>query len=273
MLLKHWKLSGILYVANLLFALLISFPIFQFLNDKLSHSLAIDKLEGRFDYTVFSDILNEYGVTADFLVNQSLVGGLLFLLLSVFLTGGVLTVLRSSAGNSRYGDLGFWAGAAKFYWRILGLTLMFLMLQGLIAFAFMNLFGLLTEGGLDRFYGEAAIYNRAYIVFFFYCVVASIFWMLQDYVKVIMIREDRGLFSSIVKSLKFVLKRFGRTALLYLLCFAIFAIVYYLYWRTSAISSIGLAFLVGQIVLLIRIFTKVLNLSAATLWYDANVRD
>jgi len=263
--LKNLKLLGLLYALNFLFALLVSFPVFQLLNDNLAHTVSLDKLYQGFDFTVVNDLLNEYGNVFGFITNQSIITGFLFLLLSVFLSGGILLVFA----NRNQDPKGlFWRGGAKFYWRIFGLTILFLIVQSLILFLCFSTFNILTDGGLDRFHSEASIYRRAVIIFCIYSVIASIFWMIQDYAKVAMVQEDRSLISSIGAGFRFVFRNFGSTFFLYSLCLLTFGLIYILYWRTPGISSVGLAFFIGQAFLLYRICTKLLNLASASLWYE-----
>jgi len=191
------KLWGLLYVLNFLFAFMVSYPAFQFLNKKLAHSMALDKMAERFDYTVFNDILNEHGEVVDFITNQGVLTVVLFLLLSVYLVGGILNRFRL---NSESGDArSFWNGGARYYWRIFFLTLTFLIVQGLIAFVFFSLFNFLTDGGLERFHSEASIYRRAVIIFAVYSVFACIFWIIQDYAKVILVREGSLYFKTLAE--------------------------------------------------------------------------
>lgn len=263
---KHWKMWGLLYVFNILFALLLTFPIFQFLNNKLSNTLALEKMYHQFDFTAVNDILNEYGDIVGILGNQSLLSSLLFLVLSIFLVGGILNVFRHREVPFRFA--GFWVGCSKFFWRIFGLTILFLILQGIIAAIFFFIFNGLTAGGLDRFDSEAAIYNRAILVFPFYSFFAMLFWMIQDYSKVVMVQEELSLFRSVIAGTKFVFRHFFSTFPLYFLNLLTFAILLYVYWQIPTGNAIGVAFLIGQLFLVLRIGTKLLNLGSATVLYE-----
>lgn len=263
---RQLKLWGLLYFLNILFALVVSFPVFQFLNDKLSHSLELDKLLDHFDFTVFNDILNYHGDILGFVSSQGLITGLVYLLLSIFLVGGILCVFVSRVRSDEPSN--FWSGGARYYWRILGLTILFLLLQALTVFLFFTLFNVLTNGGLERFYSERMIYQRAVVVFAIWSLVANVFWMVQDYAKVIMVHDDASLFASIGRAFKFVFKNFGRTFLLYLLNFLTFALVFWLYWRTPGANALALSLVIGQLFLLFRIGCKLLNLGTATIWYN-----
>lgn len=264
--LRQLKLWALLYLLNFFFALAVSFPAFQFLNEKLAHSVSLDKMSQRFDFTVFDDIMNQHGEVVGFISNQGVLTALLFLLLSVFLTGGILNVLRQ--GNQSIDSNGFWQGGAKFYWRIFFLTIIFLIFQVVILFLFYSLFNYLTDGGLERFHSEASIFRRAVIVFAIYSFFACICWMIQDYAKVIMVRRNGSLVSSLASAFKFVIRNFGSTFFLYLLNLLTIGLVYWIYWRTPTFSAIGLAFIIGQLVLIFRIGMKLLNLSTASIWYE-----
>ena len=264
--LRHFKMWGLLYIFNFLFALLLTFPVFQFLDKKLANTLAIDKMFQQFDFTVFNDIMKEYGDIVGILTDQSLFSSLLFLFLSIFLTGGLLNVFRHREIPFRFA--GFWVGCSKFFWRIFGLTILFLIIQGIIVIVFFFLFNGLTSGGLDRFASEAAIYNRAVLLLPFYSFFAMLFWMIQDYSKVLMVQEDLSLFRSVIAGVKFVFRHFFSTFPLYFLNLITFAILLYAYWQIPTGNAIGAAFLIGQLFLVLRIGTKLLNLGSATILYE-----
>ena len=133
---------------------------------------------------------------------------------------------------------------------------------------FWYIFNGLTAGGLDRFSNEAAIYKRAYIVFPLYVVAAAIFWMIQDYIKVVMVDRDLSLFRAIGQGVRFTFRNFFSTFSLYLLNGLSFAALLYIYWQIPTGKAMLLGFLVGQFFLILRIGTKLLNLGSATILYD-----
>jgi len=269
--LQHLRLWGLLYVINFLFALLVSFPVFRFLEGKLAHSMALDKMFAQFDFTIYNDIMNEYGDVVGFLFSQGIVTSGLFLLVTIFFVGGILNVFRYRKDAFSFAP--FWTGGAKFYGRIFLLTLLFLVLQGVVIFLFYSLFGFLIEGGLDRFHSEAEIYKRAFIVFPFYVLAAIILWMIQDYTKVVLVTKELSLWSSLKEAIVFIRKNFLPTFLLYALNLLIFSLLFYLYWRTPTSNSTALVLLVGQAFLIFRIGTKLVNLGTAALWYDYRTAD
>jgi len=258
---KHFKMWGLYYVFNFLFAFLLSFPVFKFLEDKLANTLVVDRLYEQFDFTIFNDILNEYGDIVGILTNQSLIATFLFLLLAVFLTGGILQIFKHRTQAFDFDD--FWSACSHYFWRILGLTLLFLVLHGVLLFVFKSILDWLTVGGLDRFNSEVEIYKRGMLLLPFYAIIATIIWMIQDYAKVLMIAEDLSLFRSLREGLRFVFNNFMSTFLLYLINLLVFGLLFYLYWQIPTGNAFLFAFVLGQIFLFLRIGTKLANLASA----------
>ena len=261
---KHYKMWGLYYVFNFLFALLLSFPVFKFLEDKLATTLVVDRLQEQFDFTIFNDILREYGDIVGILTNQSLIATFLFLLLAIFLTGGILQIFKHRTKAFNYAN--FWGACSQYFWRILGLTILFLVLQYVLFLGFKAIFDALTAGGLDRFNSEAEIYKRGMFLLPFYAIIATIFWMIQDYAKVIMVAEDSSLFRSLRAGIRFVFKNFIPTFLLYLINLLVFGLLFYLYWKIPTGDAFVLAFILGQVFLFLRIGTKLANLASASIW-------
>ena len=81
------KLWSLLYLINLLFAGLVIVPVLYYLGNKLAFTKATERLIGGFDFTLFSDFLNQHPAFLRFLSTQTIVVGILFLLLYVYLNG------------------------------------------------------------------------------------------------------------------------------------------------------------------------------------------
>ena len=238
-----------------------------FLGEKLGDTLASNKILDSFDFTVFTDLTNEYWDGLNVILNQSIFGLLLYLLLSVFLVGGILNVFKHQTTTYQLGD--FWTGGGKYFWRMFRLMIYFLLIQGLILILFFTLYSSLTAGGLDRFHNEGTIIRRAFYVLPFYLLVATIFFMVHDYTKIHVVATDKSLlFRPIMQAIRWVFKNFSQTFLLYLLNLLTFGIFFFIYWKLDGGNAILSIFLIGQFFLLARIGTKLLNLASATALYQ-----
>lgn len=264
------KVWLILYALNFLFAFLLAFPFFKYLDSKLAHTMAVDKLTNGFDFTIFNDFLNEYGDIFGFIINQSMVSVFLFLLLSVFTVGGILLLFMQLLQKElQYTKIQtFFRGGSKYYWRLFRLSFYFFIIHLALFLIAFTIFNQLTADGLARFESEKPIWNIGYIVFGIYLFLATIFFMIHDYAKIHIVHVDRHLLvQPFWQSIQLVLKNFPQVFLLYLLNLATFALLYFLYWNIQT-GAILLTFLIGQIFIFLRVGMKLLNLGSATALYQ-----
>ena len=173
-------------MVNLLFAGLVVVPLLSYLGDKLAFTKATDRLIGGFDFTLVNDFLNQYPEFLRLLGTQTVIVGILFILLYIFLTGGILTrLINIETDLHRLGN--FWTGCGKYFWRLLRLSFYFILIHLAIAGLFLFIFNWSVQGGLDYFTSEAAIFFRAKICFFSYGFFALFFFMVHDYAKVLVV--------------------------------------------------------------------------------------
>jgi len=261
------KLWSLLYLINLLFAGLVVVPILYYLGDELAMTKATDRLIGGFDFTLFNDFLNQNPEFLRLLSTQTIIVGILFILLYIFLTGGILTRLKNMETDlHRLGN--FWTGCGKYFFRLLRLSFYFALVYLSVAGLFLAVFSWSVKGGLDYFTSEAAIFYRAKICLFFYGCFALFFFMVHDYAKVLVISNNRrSVFREFWGAFKLVFKNIGTTFGLYLLLFGLFVLTSILYGMMDGvihrmgIPSLGL-FLTGQVYVLLQIGFKLMNLGS-----------
>jgi len=261
------KLWLLLYALNLIFAIFLAYPLSGFLGNKLGDTLAADKLFEGFDFLIANDFINQYSDAFGVIMNQSVFGLILYLLLSVFLVGGILNIFKQA--KEEYSLTDFWSGSGKYFWRMLRLTIYFLLIQIGVLVLFFMLFFTLTAGGLDRFHNEGEILQRGLMLLPFYLLVATIFFMIQDYAKIHIVATDRSLiFKPILQAFRWVFKNFSQTFLLYLLNLLTFGFLFFIYWKLDGGNAVLAIFLIGQFFIIARIGTKLLNLASATELYQ-----
>ena len=267
---RNGKMWLLLYALNFLFALLLAYPFSGFLGEKLSTTLAIDKLFDGFDYSIFSDILREYGDVLSVFKNLTIFAVAFYLILSVFIVGGILNVFVHHKTSTSLSN--FWNGASKYFWRMLRLTFYFLIIHGIVIFIFANIYGAFTAGGFENYDSEKYLWQVAYVVVPIYLLVATVFFIAQDYAKIHIVQSDSNwIFQPILNSFKFVFRNLGKTLLLYLLNLLTFLVFFFIYWKINGHlgpTSILFAFLLGQAFIVFRIGTKLLNLGSAVSWFE-----
>lgn len=261
------KLWLLLYALNFLFAIFLAFPLSGFLGEKLGTTLAADQLLEKFDFAIANDFINEYGDSLGVILNQSVLGIGLYLLLSVFLIGGILNVLMSDKEAYSLDD--FWKGGGKYFWRMLRLTIYFLLVQIAIFGLFFTLFSILTSGGLERFHNEGEIVKRGFYILPFYLFFSTVFFMIQDYAKIQIVAMDQSvIFRPILNTFRWVFNNFSQTFFLYLLNLLTFGLLFFIYFKLDGGNAILAIFFIGQFFIIARIGIKLLNLASAIVLYQ-----
>lgn len=262
-----------LYVLNLGFALVVAIPAFNLMESKVGDSLAISQLMENFDYTLVQDFLREYGGEFSVIMQEAQVVVLVYFLFSIFLIGSILTKLRA------YPQLTFLGGGAKYFARLLRLTVYFLLLHGLLLFVVGGLFMNIYFVNFKNFASEIAFFQGLKIFATIYGVLALLLFMVQDYAKIgIVHQEERSVFQTFWSSFRLTLSNWRSTLPLYLLNGFIFMIIFGIYWWISGYFhpvdtgwKIVLTFLLGQLFLIARIGCKLLNLGSATVLYELSI--
>lgn len=268
------KLWGLLYLINIGVALLAAIPFYNLLDSKVGHSMEMDKWLERFNYTIFSDFMNEYGDAVNVIFSQSKLLLLLFFVLYAFLTGGILVVFKKlSEGTDDFKS--FWVESAYYFWRMLRLAIYFLLMHAAILFVFGLIFIAAIKGGQpEKLNSEILVFTTLKIILPIYFLLATIISLVHDYAKIQLVDKDpKWLFGLFGEAFGFVFQNFKKTFLLYILNILTFLVLFGIYWLvsngigTKSLSGVGFAFIIGQLFLIARIGMKLLNLGSATVLF------
>lgn len=265
-----------LYLFNLLLALLAALPFSGYLSRTMGQSLAAEGRPGGFDYTLFNDWLREYGQGLVAILDASLGFLLLYLLLSAFLMGGILLVFLQFAEPFRWGI--FWRGCSRFFWRLLRLTVYFLLVHAAVLGLFGLLFYLATGGfAIFEMETEMELVQPLFYLVPVYLLAAVLVFMVQDYAKIHVVQEDRKwLARPLRQAFGLVRRNFGPFFLLYLLNIATLLLFFGIYWwgsgPLSSAGSAALLFLWGQLFIFGRVGLRLLNLASAAYLYRRAVQ-
>jgi len=263
-----WKAWLIVLVCNMIFALLIARPFGSLLDTMSSHSEA--SLIGllRFDFNFIADVINNYGTALHVVAGQAIIFAILYLILNIFLSGGLIECYLHVFEPFEYKQ--FWSNCAKHFWRLFRLALYFVGAQVVVLaaciFAYMKL-------GLSPFELESDgdLIFRTRIFSGIFIVLMAWMDMVNEYakVKVVTQREKNLILPLIVKVKYFCLQHFFPMLILFLLCVASFLLVLGLYavvnniFVMKSLGTIILALIVGQLYLFLRIGTRLLFTSTA----------
>jgi len=268
------KMWGWLYICNFVLAALVAVPLMSLFEEKLDHSFAVQHLMEGFDYTVFTDFINAYGAAIIPILSQAKLLIALYILLSVFLMGGILEISKFPSQKTHF-QL-FAVGSIKYFWRLFRMTIYFLVIHLLFFFLFFQLFWWLIHGGdLKQLDSELVIYSRGAIVLSVYLFFAGILSIIHDYAKIFLAQNNARIVVTAIKNgAQIVFKNFKSIFFLSILNWLTFVIISCLYLTfrgddlNSSPSRLWFIFFLGQFFIFLRMGLKILNIKSKTLLFQ-----
>ncbi len=273
------KMVTLLWLINFLFGSVIFFLLFNRISRAISGSMMAESLLKKFDYTFFFEFMTYHREAAGMILSAALILMFFYLLISLFLYGGILSVLiqsgssrRTEEGKERFAAI-FFHGAGKYFGRFFRLSIyslilwfIFIIFMSLVVF----LFRVLTDRGTNEQLAFYLILAEVAIVLFSVFLIK----MILDYARIKIVTEDsRSVFISLFKTIWFVLKNILKTLGLYYLLVLTGAVLWAIFWLldwvnpSNSLFTILLAFIVSQLFIASRSWLKVAFQSAQLDFY------
>lgn len=271
------RLVGLLYGLTLGLALLAALPLYTTLKAEDQDSRAFLNLLNGFDYTVFSDFMHRSARAIRPLMSVGRWLGVLYVFLSVFVAGGILSRIAQPVG-SRPGvpfHMGtFWTACSHYagrFLRLFGVTLLFV----LVGAGIWLVAGSLVSIGLNDTLTERGLFWVGGVFFGLFVLTATLLLCIGDYAKVLMFREDeRHAFRAFGRAGRLVLRNPGKTFSRYWLLIGIGTGLFALYFLVDDLitmrnwPTILILFVVQQVLIFARVGLKVWSLGTAYTTYE-----
>lgn len=264
------KIVFVIYLINFLFALAVAIPFASALSSAIGYSDALTPMATSFNFTAFSDFMREHGdgLTAIFSVGRWLI--LLYLLLQIFLNGGIISAFRKKRKSYSLRD--FYKNCTAYFWKYFIVFLVFLVFH-LIALAIVIVpIVVILNGGIDKLESEITYWTVGYWGIGIYFILFTLVMVVSDYCKILLTKKDsKGVFKTTLKAWKLVFLNFPKMYSLFLINFLVISCFYWIYWELGDVinpSSVGIALifmLIQQIMNIIRIYAKLTYYSSMTL--------
>lgn len=265
----------LLWFFNFLFGFIVFYLLYNRLMEALSQSAISEGMLSKVNYHFVFEFLTYHGQALGTIRNMALVLIGVYVLISLFLFGGILHSLAETQRTSF--SQRFFQGCGKFYGRFLRLFIYSLILWlALLVFMFVlyQVGRVLTGKGTNEqlvFY--LLLVEVAVALFFIFFIN-----MIQDYARIRIVTEDsRYVFRSLFQSIGFVLKRLGGTLVLYYLLVLTGVVIAVVYWGLRSVipfsnaAAILITFLVYQLFVASHAWLKV-AFQAGQLSYYADSR-
>jgi hypothetical protein len=260
-----------LWAVNVAFALGIALPFLALIQKELGHSFLGSSIRV-FDLPWLGEMVLKYQAALPVLAAGLAVPALLFILLYVFLNGGLLGRLLDREGPVTLAT--FVADGGRYFGRFFRLLLISLLFYAVL---FGGILALLSAGlkpWLENVRTEWPLIIMSNVRFLIVLLILSAVHMIFDYARIIAVADDeRKSFRALRLALGFLRKRFFRAWTLYLLIFlAILAgaaldLIVSRWLAGPSTLALALGLIWTQVMVVYRIWTKVLFFSAQSEFY------
>ncbi len=267
------------WVTNFALAFALSMPLYSLLRNDLRNSILNSHLGGDFDFLWFSQFLKLNDKTVSSYPGLILIVVLIYNIIQVFFSGGLISVLSNSSKNH---SVDFFYGGVKYFFRYLKIFLVAIALYFLaimINLALEKMIFLIVD-----VYSYAAltilfdIIKNAFLLF-----LISTINIVSDYTKIAVCQSDLGkVYPAFKKALLFLRTNFKNSLVIFLICavfVALGALTYNLIDnvipKTTA-ALIIVTFFIQQLLVIFRFLIKILFYATEVVFYsesDAQVID
>lgn len=259
---KRLRVVVYLWLINFIFSVLIVTPVYFLLKKDLSGSLMSDQILKGSELLWLGDIIYKYQDILPALVGWFLIPGIFFMLLYIFLYGGIIG--RIAAQDEKINLTSFLSDSSKYFFPFLRVSLVslaaYLVVFGGIHGIISALFNLWKKSAST----EWPLILSSILEFLILVLLFSIVRMFFDYVRVrLVVEKSKKAIRATLLNMSFIGKRFFRAWFLYLLAgliTAIFGVIYLGVYQP--LPKIGVLLIVGfiwqQMYVLSRMWTKIL---------------
>jgi hypothetical protein len=268
--LKSFRMIALIYLSYLGITLLLAFPFYFLFRSAAGNSQLPDSLMQGFDATAFRELLANGGKGFAFYLKGFLPWVFLFLLIQVYLNGGVLSWISNPRG--KFSISSFHRHGRKYFWRFLKLTFYFLIIHLIIFLILYIPYGLVT-GSQEALTDQQQIRPLVFLICG-HAVLLVFILLLSDLVKSRLFEQDsRKVLKTLFSCLKMALRHFFSFYFLGLLLLVVPLLLiagFYLFRSSFAVSTAGLIllmFLIQQLVVLLRVFLRVWRLAGVYRYY------
>lgn len=223
---SNLKFLIFLWIMNLAFAAILTGPIYALLKESLFHNAKAEELALSFDFLWFIEFKHSYAETLQSLPNILIMVSIIYVLIQVFLMGGIYEILNSEARKNHFID--YFYGCVRYFFRFFKVFLISLACYGALFYLnqiYIKYIEVITLNIESQFIVIAVNSVR-------YLLIAAIFGFLNivfDYVRIrIVVHQSYETLKDLWLTFKFLIKNFWTVSSLFWL-----------------ISAIGLAIFIG----------------------------
>lgn len=271
------KLITTIYVITFLMALVLAIPFNGTIQKEAGNSMAFSALVKDFDYTVYSDFMDQSAKAIQPYISTAIWMGIFYLLFTIFFEGGILTILKRK--EDKFTLRLFWEASAKYFSRFFRLAVYMIITQAIIAVIYFIILSKIISSVYDSAPNEITMFYTILAGIIIYLLIFIFQLTVTDYAKIMMVENDECRpFRTIIRSFDFVFSHFLSTYFLYLFLLIAPIIMFTIYFKLESVIgmtsglTIFVAFIIQQIVIWSRIFIKIWILGSELTLYRSQAK-
>lgn len=257
---SYKRMLILIWALNILTALLVAIPFYAISKSTAGHSMLPNELVSEFNFTAVVEWLRKAGSVPRTFLILALCIAVTYYLTWIFISGGII----ESLNKNRFKKKRFWNGSAKNFFRFLGISVLILLVQVILAAIVIGGVSAIIKGLKETAVSENDfapwILGGTALFFLFW-----LFWSaVSDYAKFYLVKNNSiNVFGAFFRTFIFAFKRFFKIYLLRLFLFLTPLPIWYFFWKLSGsitgATGVGLIalFLIRQIFLIVRIWFRV----------------
>jgi len=259
---KRLRMVVYLWLINFIYSVLIVTPVYFLIKKDLPRSLMTDQVVKGTDLLWLGDVIYKYQDIFPALVGWFLIPGIFFMLLYIFLYGGIIG--RIVAQDEKMKMSGFLADCSKYFFTFLRVFLISLVAYLVVFGGIYGIISVLFNLWKKSASTEWPLILSSILEFLILVLLFSLVRMFFDYVRVrLVVEKSKKTIRATLLNLAFIGKRFFRAWSLYLLVGLITAVLGAVYLAVyQLLPNMGVLLIVGfiwqQIYIFSRMWTKIL---------------
>jgi len=259
---SNLKFLIFLWVINLAFAAILTGPIYGLLKESLFHNVKAEELTLSFDYQWFTEFRYSHNEALQSLPNILIMVSIIYVLIHVFLMGGIFEILNSQSRKNHFID--YFYGCVRYFFRFFKVFLIALACYGALYYLnqiYISYIQIITNNSESQFLVVTANVIR-------YLLIAALFGILNiifDYVRIrIVVHQSYDTLKDLWLTFKFLIKNFWQVSSLFWLIVSINLVIFIAYslidnfFNPTGYITIILLIFIRQFYLLGRIWVKLL---------------
>lgn len=222
----------LIYLLTLSLGLVLAIPFMSTLKEASGMSMDSVKMLKSFDYTAFKELMRFHGEGIRTFISVGFWVSVFYLILSIFLTGGILSKLMH--WEKGFSLKSFFSNCGNYFFRFFRLSFYTILMHLVIAMTIYIPMVLIFKGKMDGGASEKNLFYLFIVFAIIHLLLAVYLLVITDYTRFMLVNSDsKKVLKQFWKGVKYVTGKFASTYGLYLMLMVAPWVFIFLYFKVS----------------------------------------